>query len=57
MQWKKLFNVLEEFEVPQKLVNLEIVTLQRTMTKVKMEAELSEEFLFRTELGQGDFVI
>ncbi|VVC30510.1 Reverse transcriptase domain [Cinara cedri] len=47
-------NILKEFELPNKLINLIEATLQNTKIKIKVASELLEPATVRTGLRQGD---
>jgi hypothetical protein len=45
---------MKEFGIPEKLINLVKMTLQRTMNKVKISGKLSDSFETTCGLRQGD---
>jgi hypothetical protein len=49
----KLFSAMEEFEIPDKLINL-TATLKRVRCRVKIQKELSAPFITERRLRQGD---
>ena len=50
----KLYNILSDFKIPNKLIRLIQVTMTGMMAQVKVKAELSETFEVRQGLKQGD---
>lgn len=52
----KLRETLREFHVPSKLINLIMLTLRRTRSKVKIDGQLSAPFEINQGLRQGDVI-
>ena len=51
---KALYNILVEFDIPMKLVRLIKVCLTETYSRVRVSKNLSDRFLIRNGLRQGD---
>jgi hypothetical protein len=50
----KLLSAMEEFEIPNKLINLTRATLKRVRCRVKIQKDLSDPFITERGLRQGD---
>ena len=50
----KLIQVMEEFNIPRKLINLTSMTLRSTKCQVKVQGDLSDPFNTKKGLRQGD---
>ena len=50
----KLILILEEFNIPRKLINLTGMTLRNTTGRVKVQNMMTEEFAINKGLRQGD---
>ncbi|PSN36944.1 hypothetical protein C0J52_20054, partial [Blattella germanica] len=51
---QELFKVMEEFEIPKKLINLTKATLKNVKCRVKIQNQPSDEFMTHKGLRQGD---
>jgi sorting nexin-29 len=51
---QSLYNIMEEFGIPQKLVTLTKMCMENTQYKIRVESTVSEAFEVRTGLKQGD---
>ena len=51
---QELFKAMEEFEIPKKLINLTKATLKNVKCRVKIQNQLSDEFMAHKGLRQGD---
>ena len=49
-----LYNAMEEFEIPHKLIKLVKATMDNSQCRVKIQADLSDPFITRNGLRQGD---
>jgi len=51
---QSLYNIMEEFGIPQKLVTLTKICMENTQYKIRVESTVSEDFEVRIGLKQGD---
>jgi hypothetical protein len=51
---KSLYKIMREFGMPQKLINLVKMPLTDTVSKVRVQGQISREFAVNRGLKQGD---
>jgi hypothetical protein len=54
IQRDQLFNAMAEFGIPAKLINLNKATLNKVKWGVRIQKNVSEQFVTEKGLGQGD---